>query len=159
MLQLLTQNITAIKSKMLQFLDAKRNKLVNAKSINEKCVNLTKKRLSAIFSYLFDYTRGLIRGLNRGLSKFRRTSFKVSAPVNENSQNWNQYWLSLTRMRSLQGLHIDSPSTQCQFKAASSGAVSSEDNFGWYYKSRYNPKFRCTKDTKSTTQWWFGAHL
>ena len=58
-----------------------------------------------------------------------------------------------------QGLHIDSPSTHCQFKAASSGAVSSEDNLGWYYNSRYNPKFRCTKDTKSTTQRWFGAHL
>ena len=42
-----------------------------------------------------------------------------------------------------QGLHIDSPSTHCQFKAASSGAVSSEDNLGWYYNSRYNPKFRC----------------
>ena len=23
----------------------------------------------------------------------------------------------------------------------------------------YNPKFRCTKDTWSTTQWWFGANL
>lgn len=66
MLQLLTQNITAIESKMLQFLDAERNKLLNAKFINEKYVNVfTKKRLSAIFSYLFDYTRGLIRGLNK----------------------------------------------------------------------------------------------
>ncbi|CAH3032423.1 unnamed protein product [Porites evermanni] len=36
----------------------------------------------------------LIIGLNRGLPKFRRTSFKVNAPVNENSQNWNQYRLS-----------------------------------------------------------------
>ena len=146
--------------------------------------------------------------------------------MNENSQNWNQYRLSMSRMRSLQarsthwratcsypthgidfrdylrgnfkdfkivdyirggqckkveyinirghagknltvpvwqfrdqGLHIDSPSTLCQFKAASSGAVSSEDNLGWYYNSRYNPKFRCPKDTKSTTQRWFGAHL
>ena len=66
MLQLLTQNITAIESKMLQFLDAKRNKLSNAKFINERYVNLfAKKRLTVIFSYLFDYTRGLIRGLNK----------------------------------------------------------------------------------------------
>ena len=64
MLQLLTQNITAIESKMLQFLDAKRNKLLNAKFINERYVNMS-KRLTVIFSYLFDYTRGLIRGLNK----------------------------------------------------------------------------------------------
>ena len=39
---------------------------------------------------------------NRGLSKFRRIPFKTNAPVNENSQKWNQYRLSLARMRSVQ---------------------------------------------------------
>ena len=34
--------------------------------------------------------------------KIRRTPFKTNAPVNENSQNWNQYRLSLARMRSVQ---------------------------------------------------------
>ena len=53
-------------------------------------------------------------------------------------------------------LHTDSTYTTCQFKAKS-GAVSSEDNFGHYDK--VSPKFRCTQDTHSTTQWWLGAHL
>lgn len=45
MLQLLTKNVTTIKSKMLQFLDAKWNNIFNAKFINEKYVNLfTKKK-------------------------------------------------------------------------------------------------------------------
>ena len=54
------------------------------------------------------------------------------------------------------GLHIDSSATGCQFNP-SSGAVSSEDNFGLYWDT--NPKFRCSKDDQSTTQWWFGSHL
>ena len=54
MLQLLTQNITAIESKMLQFLDAERNKLLNAKFINEKYVNLfTKKKGFLRFSHIY----------------------------------------------------------------------------------------------------------
>ena len=165
------------------------------------------------------------RSRNPDLPKFRITPFKTNAPVNENAQNWNQYRLSLARMRSLQahsthwrvtcsypthgidfrdyvrgnfkdfnimdyigtakcnkveyinirghvgknltvpfwqslrgGLHIDSSfNANCQFKAARIGAVGNEDNFGWY--STFNPKFRCTKDTQSITQWWFGAHL
>ena len=161
---------------------------------------------------------------NRGLSKFHSIPFKINAPVNETAQNWNQYRLSLARMRSLQaysthwratcsypthgidfrdylrgnfkdfdivdyigsgeckkveyinirghvgknltvpfwqllrqGLHTDSWHAVCQFKVVKSGAMPSEDNFGLY--GVYNPKFRCTKDTQSTTQWWFGAHL
>ena len=38
----------------------------------------------------------------RRLPALRKTPFKHNAPVNENSQNWNLYRLSLTRMRSLQ---------------------------------------------------------
>ena len=54
-------------------------------------------------------------------------------------------------------LHTDSQSTNCQFKSAKNGAVSSEDNFGYY--GSINSKFRCTQGPQSTTQWWFGAHL
>ncbi|KAJ7369660.1 hypothetical protein OS493_037343 [Desmophyllum pertusum] len=140
------------------------------------------------------------------LPSFRSTPFKYNAPVNENSQNWNLYRLSLVRMTSLQShsthwratcsypthgvdfkdyvrgnfkefnivdflghgkcfkveyinirehtgihltapfwqaansyfLHTNSPATSCQFKA-NSGAVSSEDNFGFHGNS--NPKF------------------
>ena len=55
-------------------------------------------------------------------------------------------------------LHIDSSrSTSCDLKAARTGAVSSEDNFGHY--GVINSKFRCTQGPRSTTQWWFGAHL
>lgn len=53
-------------------------------------------------------------------------------------------------------LHIDSSHSGCNFNARS-GAVSSEDNFGYYHT--INPKFRCTASDLSTTQWWFGAHL
>ena len=53
-------------------------------------------------------------------------------------------------------VHTDSSATTCQFKPKS-GSVRNEDNFG-YYADR-NPKFRCTQDSHSTTQWWLGAHL
>ena len=52
-------------------------------------------------------------------------------------------------------LHIDSTFTHCEFNAASTGAVSTEDNFGYY--GSFNTNFRCTQGTQSTTQWWFGA--
>jgi len=58
--------------------------------------------------------------------------------------------------KSSEFLHTDSSYATCQFKATS-GSVSSEDNFGNYYF--INPKFRCTEETHSTTQWWFGGHL
>ena len=55
-------------------------------------------------------------------------------------------------------LHTDSSSTHgCEFKPDVSGAVASEDNFGWY--SDVNVKFRCTAGDYSTTQWWFGGYL
>ena len=54
-------------------------------------------------------------------------------------------------------LHIDSGYNSCDFTAMKTGAVFSEDNFGHY--GSFNSKFRCTKGTQSTTQWWFGSHL
>ena len=60
------------------------------------------------------------------------------------------------QVRNTYTLHIDSQSTQCQFKTMKTGEVSSEDNFGYY--GSINSKFRCTQGDQSTTQWWFGAH-
>ena len=54
-------------------------------------------------------------------------------------------------------LHTDSSYTTCEFEAAASTAVSSEDNFGFY--SIINDQFRCTKTTKTTTQYWLGAYV
>ena len=55
-------------------------------------------------------------------------------------------------------LHIDSSQKGCQFDP-SAGAVYSEDNFGLYgAKSTINPKFTCTMNGDSTTQWWFGGY-
>ena len=44
---------------------------------------------------------------------------------------------------------------KCQFDY-SVGQVSSEDNFGYYGTT--NPKFTCTMNGDSTTQWWFGSY-
>ena len=52
-------------------------------------------------------------------------------------------------------LNIDSSSKGCQFEP-NVGAVSSEDNFGLY--DVVNPKFACTVNEDSTTQWWFGGY-
>ena len=54
------------------------------------------------------------------------------------------------------GLHTDSSIDFCELNATV-GAVSSEDNFGSY--NGINPKFRCTQEDSSTTQWWFGAQF
>ena len=161
---------------------------------------------------------------NRKLPPFHSIPFKFNSPVNEDAQNWNQYRLSLARMKSLQShstkwratcgfpkygvdfrdyvrgnfkdfdivdflgvgqckkvelinirgnvgvnltarfwqiangntLHIDSSVGGCQFNPTP-GSLSDEDNFGLY--SKINPKFRCTANAQSTTQWWFGGHL
>jgi len=52
-------------------------------------------------------------------------------------------------------LHIDSSAKGCQFDPTG-GSTSSEDNFGFY--DRLNPKFTCTMNGDSTTQWWFGGY-
>ncbi|XP_078372006.1 uncharacterized protein LOC144655593 [Oculina patagonica] len=55
-----------------------------------------------------------------------------------------------------QMLHHDSSSAGCGFDA-SSGAVGSEDNFGFY--NSFNTNFRCTQMPGSTTNYWFGSYL
>ena len=46
-------------------------------------------------------------------------------------------------------LHTDSSASHCEFNTASTGAVSSEDNFGFY--SSFNTNFRCTQGPLSNT--------
>ncbi|XP_028413149.1 uncharacterized protein LOC114536005 [Dendronephthya gigantea] len=53
-------------------------------------------------------------------------------------------------------LHTDSSYKTCGFDPTQ-GAVSSEDNFGYY--STVNPNFRCTADASATTNWWFGGDV
>ena len=56
-------------------------------------------------------------------------------------------------------IHIDSGATGCTFVPVV-GAVSSEDNFGFYDK--VNNRFRCiaaAAGTEATTQWWFGGYM
>lgn len=55
-----------------------------------------------------------------------------------------------------QMLHHDSSFIGCGWDA-SSGAVASEDNFGFYLSSNRN--FRCTMLADSTTNYWFGSYL
>ena len=53
--------------------------------------------------------------------------------------------------------HDSSKSAVCEF-VSSSGAVQSEDNFGYYDVA--NPNFRCTESGReSTTNYWFGSYL
>ena len=52
--------------------------------------------------------------------------------------------------------HVDSSFSGCEFKP-NSGAVPSEDNFGYYHT--FNSNFRCTLGDDATTQWWFGGYL
>lgn len=54
-------------------------------------------------------------------------------------------------------LHIDSTAAGCAFYAGA-GAVSSEDNFG-FYGSPASKSFRCTNHLEATTNWWFGSYL
>ena len=53
-------------------------------------------------------------------------------------------------------LHTDSSYGGCQFKGMT-GAVSSEDNFGFH--SSTNPNFKCTSGPNATSQYWFGGYL
>ena len=62
-----------------------------------------------------------------------------------------KFWQVLNTL----SLHIDSSQKGCQFDPTVS-SVSSEDNFGFY--NAVNPKFTCTMNGDSTTQWWFGGY-
>ena len=56
-------------------------------------------------------------------------------------------------------LHIDSHyQYDCDFDGSRTDtAVYGEDNFGLYYNSSINPKFRCTSSENDTTQIWIGG--
>ena len=63
-----------------------------------------------------------------------------------------QFW----QLQSQYFLHIDSSFSGCAFKP-NTGAVPSEDNFGYY--NSVNVNFRCTAGDDATTQWWFGGYV
>ena len=102
-----------------------------------------------------DYVRGNFKDFNIvdyiGAGQCKKVEF-----VNIRGHKGMHLTASFWQSTGSNGLHIDSGSTGCQFNP-SSGAVWSEDNFGLYLYT--NPKFRCSKDNQSTTQWWFGSHL
>jgi hypothetical protein len=52
--------------------------------------------------------------------------------------------------------HTDSSAKLCEYDATS-GAVPSEDNWG-YYQARNNG-FRCTSSDDATTQFWYGDYI
>ena len=103
-----------------------------------------------------DYLRGNFKDFNifdfTGEGKCKKVEY-VNIRGHVGTDLTAPFWQSLNKWT----LHINSPSTHCQFKAARSGAVSSEDNFGWYGDG-LSTKFRCTETAESTTQYWFGAH-
>ncbi|XP_044170778.1 uncharacterized protein LOC122954963 [Acropora millepora] len=102
-----------------------------------------------------DYVRGNFKDFNIvdfvGAGQCKKVEF-----INIRGHNGMHRTARFWQKTGLEGLHIDSASRGCQFNP-SSGSVHSEDNFGYYKYT--NPKFRCSKDDQSTTQWWFGAHL
>ena len=53
-------------------------------------------------------------------------------------------------------IHHDSSYNRCEF-GSTSGAVASEDNFGYYRDT--NPSFRCSSSDDSTTNHWFGRRV
>ncbi|XP_044170779.1 uncharacterized protein LOC114956762 [Acropora millepora] len=102
-----------------------------------------------------DYVRGNFKDFDIvnyiGAGQCKKAEF-----VSIRGHNGMHQTVHFSQRKDTWGLHIDSSYANCQFKP-SSGAVGSEDNFGFYGST--NPKFRCSKDDQSTTQWWFGAHL
>ena len=104
-----------------------------------------------------DYLRGNFKDFNifdfNGEGKCKKVEY-VNIRGHVGLHLTAPFWQSLNKWT----LHIDSPSTHCQFKAAKTGSVTQEDNFG-SYGTAMNSNFRCTQGTQSTTQWWFGAHL
>lgn len=67
--------------------------------------------------------------------------------------------LGMLVQRDNQHMHTDSywsGLNRCQWNPGS-GAVSHEDNFGFY--DVINPQHKCTENPLSTTQWWLGSEI
>ncbi|XP_044169547.1 uncharacterized protein [Acropora muricata] len=101
-----------------------------------------------------DYVRGNFKDFN--IFGFSGGQCKKVEFVNIRGHNGMHVTASFWQKTRTWNPHIDSGILGCQFNP-SSGAVVNEDNFGYYMYT--NPKFRCSKDDQSTTQWWFGGHL
>ena len=69
---------------------------------------------------------------------------------NEGSSITSAFW------QNFGPFYTDSGRKWCQYDARN-GAVSNEDNFGFYHT--YSRAFRCTETDGSTTQYWFGGKI
>ena len=102
-----------------------------------------------------DYIRGNFKDFNIvdfiGSGQYKKVEF-----VNIRGHNGVHLTVRFWQVAKSYLLHTDSSLSGCNFNAKS-GSVPGEDNFGHYRV--INPKFRCTAEDLSTTQWWFGAHL
>ena len=76
-----------------------------------------------------------------------------------NCTGCTSYWWQTKDPVKRNFLHHDSSYNKCEF-GETTGAVSSEDNFGWYdSKYKANKKFRCTSALIATTNHWFGGYV
>ena len=102
-----------------------------------------------------DYLRGNFKDFNivdfLGGGECKRVEY-----VDIRGHNGTNLTVPFWQAKNVFMLGTDSSSGLCEFNPTV-GAVSSEDNFGFY--GAFNPKFRCTQADNSTTQWWFGAQL
>ena len=104
-----------------------------------------------------DYVRGSFKDFNIVDDLAVNNKCKKVEYINVRGHIGIHQTVAFWQIANTYSLHIESSHTgSCQFKPKS-GSLSSEDNFGFY--GTVNPKFRCTRDGKSTTQWWLGAHL
>ena len=155
----------------LQITSFSENSPVNENAFNWKMYRLSLARMKSLQSHsthwratcsfpthgvdFRDYVRGNFKDFDIvnyiGEGQCKKVEF-VSIRNHKGMHQTARFW----QKNGSWGLHIDSASTGCDFNP-SSGSVHTEDNFGHYWAS--NPKFRCSKDNRSTTQWWFGGHL
>ena len=102
-----------------------------------------------------DYLRGNFKDFNivdfLGHGKCKTVEY-----VDIRGHNGTNLTVPFWQAKNVSMLCTESYSGFCEFNPTV-GAVSSEDNFGFY--GAFNPKFRCTQADNSTTQWWFGAQL
>ena len=100
-----------------------------------------------------DYLRGNFQDFN--IFEFAETgTCKKVEYVNIRGHMGTDVTASFFQKLNKYTLHINTPGKNiCQFNAKT-GAVSSEDNFGWY-KDGLSTKFRCAATDESTTQYGF----
>ena len=147
------------------------NVLVNEKTPNWNVYRQSKKSMDLLKSQSshwratcsfnrvkFDY-RDYVRG---SFKDFDITTFlgaqqcKKVEYINIRGHIGYQTTVAFWQVKNAYMVHTDSSVPACVFRAVS-GAVGSEDNFGYYGTT--NKKFKCTSDPSATTQYWFGGYV